>query len=215
MGLHAGWVHVWRADLDAAGPQFAGLLEERESARAARIVREPARLRWVAARGVLRVLLGAYLDEHPGALRFREQRGGKPALDPPFDERLHFNLSHSGGLAVYALTEMCAVGIDVELVSRRSKRSTHSRDFLRTWVSHEAQSKRLGAEAGNTLRACKENSPAWLVELDLDRHAVGALALARAPVDFQVYEVDFRACGSILPTGVSTAGKNKWGVSAY
>jgi hypothetical protein len=36
-------------------------------------------------------------------------------------------------------------------------------------------------------------------ELDLGNDAMGAVALAVAPVDFQVYAIDFRARGSILP----------------
>jgi 4'-phosphopantetheinyl transferase len=237
MRLHAGAVHIWRADLDAVGPQIEGLLDERERERAARIVREPVRQRWMSARSVLRALLGAYMDEHPSALRFAQETRGKPMLDLPGGGRLRFNLSHSGGLAVYALTEMCAVGVDVELVARRMgavgrpdevalaqrvlggataerlrKLEPRARrpDFLRAWVRHEAEGKRLGVGVRNTpMQARAIGSRPWITELDLGRNAVGAVALARAPVDFQVYAIDFRASGSILPVGANTTSKDE------
>jgi phosphopantetheinyl transferase len=214
MRLHADAVHIWRADLDAVGPQIEGLLDERERERAERIVREPVRQRWMAARGVLRVLVGAYVDEHPSALRFAQEARGKPMLDLPGGGRLRFNLSHSYGLAVYALTEMCAVGVDVELVARHSNARAHRPDFLRAWVRHEAEGKRLGVGVRNTpVQARYRSSPPWLAELDLGRDAVGAVALARAPVDFQVYAIDFRASGSILPAGANTTHEDEPSVS--
>lgn len=197
MRLPAGAVHIWAADLDAVGVNVEPLLDAQERARAARIVREPVRRRWMAARGVLRVLLGAYVDGDPGALRFAHEARGKPMLDIP-GGRLHFNLSHSGGLAVYALTEMCAVGVDVELLARPSARSRR-RDFLSAWVRDEAEGKRLGVGVGNTPAPARAGARRpYISELDLGCGAVGAVALARAPVDFQVYAIDFRASGSIL-----------------
>jgi 4'-phosphopantetheinyl transferase len=243
MRLHAGAVHIWTADLDAVDTQIERLLDEQERERAARIVREPVRQRWMAARGVLRVLLGAYTDEHPSALRFAQEARGKPMLDLPGRSRLRFNLSHSGPLAVYAVTEMCAVGVDVELVARRmgavgrpdeaalaqrvlgsatAERlrkldpQAHRQDFLRAWVRHEAEGKRLGMGVGNTpVQARTRDSRPWIAELDLGNDAVGAIALAVAPVDFQVYAIDFRACGSILPVSTIMTHHDEPNVSKY
>jgi 4'-phosphopantetheinyl transferase len=237
MRLHAGAVHIWAADLDAVDTQIEWLLDEQERERGARIVREPVRQRWMAARSVLRVLLGNYLDEHPSALRFAQEARGKPMLDLPGGSRLRFNLSHSGPLAVYAVTEMCAVGVDVELVDRRmgavgrpdesalaqrvlgsttAERlrkldpQAHRRDFLRAWVRHEAEGKRLGVGVRNTPNDARAgNSRPWIAELELGDDAVGAVALAVAPVDFRVYAIDFRAYGSILPAGTTTIHKHE------
>ena len=166
MRLHADAVHIWRADLDGIGDQPVGLLPESELARAKRIVSDRAQRRWMAARGVLRALLGGYLDEDPVALRFAVGEHGKPRLDPRRRKPLHFNLSHSGGLALYAVTEMCEVGVDVErserpldelalaerifgaaAVERLRTLDPRSRrvEFLRAWVRHEADVKRTGA----------------------------------------------------------------------
>lgn len=184
-----GAVHVWRADLDALVGQFEGLLDHGELDRAERIVREPARRRWMAARGALRALLGACVEEHPTALRFAQCARGKPVLDEL--PGLHFNVAHSAGLAVYALTKICPVGVDVELLARPTGRR-HRRDFLREWVHAEAEGKRTGMGIGNTPRQARTgDSTPWISELNLGRDAVGAIALSAPPVDFQVYAMDF------------------------
>jgi 4'-phosphopantetheinyl transferase len=181
---------VWRVDLDVLGARLGGLLDHKELDRAERILREPARRRWMAGRGALRALLGAYIDEHPSALRFTLGVHGKPVLDLPSGQ-LHFNLSHSGGLAVYAVTEMSPVGIDIELMNRPNARPRQP-DFLRAWVRAEAEGKRLGVGVGDTQAPARAGELApWSSELDLGAGAVGAIALAAAPVDFRVYAIAF------------------------
>jgi hypothetical protein len=204
MRLQTGAVHLWQADLDAIGPEIEQLLDCGEKARAQRIVREPVRRRWIAARGVLRALLGTYLSERPSRLRFAYQPRGKPMLDFPAAERLHFNVSHSAGLALYGLSETCPVGVDVELLGRRSKGGKQERDFLWEWVKREAEGKRLGVGVG----VVPESAPPatrqpWIAELDLNGEAVGALALQLAPVDFRVYAVDIPRHISILRAAVA------------
>jgi hypothetical protein len=199
MRLHAGALHIWRADLDAVGPQIERVLDAQEQERAERIVREPARRRWRAARGVLRTLLGAYTEQAPSALRFIQNEHGKPMLDLSGARAVRFNLSHSGGLVVYALSKDRAVGVDVELVCRGSSARVYREDQLRSWVRREAEGKRLGVGVRNTTVAAQGAcSGPWIAELDLGSEAVGAVAMAVAPVDFQVYAFDFRACGFIL-----------------
>ncbi|MFZ1153622.1 MAG: hypothetical protein WAN93_01820 [Solirubrobacteraceae bacterium] len=214
MRLHAGALHLWTADLDALDAKLEALLDVRERERAARIVREPARRRWIAARGLLRALLSTYVDEPARELRFVQEPQGKPRLDPPGVEQLHFSLSHSGGLAVYALTEMCAVGVDVELVAPHASAPARGQDFLLTWVRREAEGKRLGVGLSKApAQAQTSGSSPWIAQLDLQPEAVGAVALRTAPVDFQVYAVDFRACGSILPASTTTTDPDERNVS--
>ena len=70
---------------------------------------------FIAARGVLRTILGRYLGVDPGQVHFRYNSYGKPSLDhPPGEDALNFNLSHSAGLALYAFTCARRVGIDLE-----------------------------------------------------------------------------------------------------
>jgi 4'-phosphopantetheinyl transferase len=61
--------------------------------------------------------LSRYLDISPGLLRFSYNRYGKPALvDAAGDASLRFNVSHSGGVALYAVTRGREVGLDVEAI---------------------------------------------------------------------------------------------------
>lgn len=111
-------VHVWRVSLDIQSGDFEHLqrfLVDEELERANRFYFEKERRRWVAARALLRILLGRYLDVDPDKLRFLTNGYGKPLLIyPSSGARLHFNLSHSRELALYAFAYDRQIGIDVE-----------------------------------------------------------------------------------------------------
>jgi 4'-phosphopantetheinyl transferase len=116
----ANHVDVWRVVLD--GPDTAverlhAALSVDERARAERFRFEVDRRRFVAARGVLRSILGRYLGVAPDRPRFEYGEYGKPRLAEPFAvTSLRFNVSHSQGLALIAVTRGRELGIDVESV---------------------------------------------------------------------------------------------------
>jgi 4'-phosphopantetheinyl transferase len=119
--LPDGDVHVWRASLKAAAPRVAALRrllspDEVERAESFHFPRD--REGFVVARGLLREILSLYLPGlEPRGLRFIYDRYGKPALKSEAGARgLHFNLSHSGGVALYAVARGRRVGVDVEEV---------------------------------------------------------------------------------------------------
>jgi 4'-phosphopantetheinyl transferase len=118
--LHHGELHIWRASLECAPAVLCGLettLCAAETARAARFHFPRDRNYFVAGRGILRSLLGAYLRKSPESLKFIYGPQDKPALeiqDP--SSPVNFNLSHSHGLAVYAFALVREVGVDVELI---------------------------------------------------------------------------------------------------
>jgi 4'-phosphopantetheinyl transferase len=111
-------VHVWRASLnltDAPLRELSCVLAPDEVARAARFHFRKDHDHFVAARGILRSLLGLYLGTNPARIRFAYNSYGKPSLEAVSGEdALHFNVSHSNGLALYAFTRGREVGIDVE-----------------------------------------------------------------------------------------------------
>ena len=102
-------VELWTAHLEALPladlEELNALLDPAEQARAARFHFERDRRHYVAARGLLRRLLGAALDQPASALVFEYGAHGKPALSPAFmpGPPLCFNLSHSAGWAMFAL----------------------------------------------------------------------------------------------------------------
>ncbi|MFN7945824.1 MAG: 4'-phosphopantetheinyl transferase superfamily protein [Blastocatellia bacterium] len=113
-------VHVWRAPLELPAEQLEKLwltLAPDEQQRAGRFHFERDRHHFIAAHGMLRVLLGRYLRLSPQELNFITGPWGKPALRPDCRPLpLHFNLSHSHQLALYAFTLHRETGVDVEFI---------------------------------------------------------------------------------------------------
>jgi 4'-phosphopantetheinyl transferase len=116
-------VHVWRAWLDLGTTSLAllaGILSADERRRAVRFRRDPDCHRFVAAHAILRLILGSYLDIEPAKVVFTFGRFGKPVVGlSDGSAPLHFNLSHSHGLALYAVSRTFEVGIDIEHVQPR------------------------------------------------------------------------------------------------
>jgi 4'-phosphopantetheinyl transferase len=111
-----GEVLVWSVDLDRGGFDDDATLSADERRRAERLVSRGDAARWAVSRSALRRVLARYAPAaEPSELRIRPDRGGKPRLcDEP---GLCFNLSHSGDVALVAVTRGREVGIDVECVS--------------------------------------------------------------------------------------------------
>jgi 4'-phosphopantetheinyl transferase len=113
-------IHVWRATLDQTPTQIQSFLHNLaadEQARAERFYFEKDREHFIVARGVLRAILGCYLNRVPEGLSFCYSSHGKPALARESDGyAIRFSVSHSHGVALYAVTRGREVGIDVERI---------------------------------------------------------------------------------------------------
>lgn len=187
-------VHIWRATLDqrrAVAERLGRVLcaEERESAERCRFPRD--RQHFTVARGLLRKLLGAYLRVSPQRLRFDHGPNGKPFLTRnPGDAELRFNVSHSDGLALYAVTRVREIGVDLERLRRmpdaeliagrcfspreqenlrRLPEAARERAFFDCWTRKEAYSKALGVGLARGLDAfevsLRPGEPARIVEV--------------------------------------------------
>ena len=194
--LPAGVVHVWAASLDRAPAELdalRALLSADELERAARFKFDVLARRFIAGRGILRSLIGAYIGTAPAELRFRYD-AGKPSLETQPSTPLYFNLAHADGLAVYAVTRSAAIGIDVERVAplpdatdiaanyfapgeiRRLSRATDTAgSFYRCWTRKEAYVKALGEGLAHPLDRFE-------VTMDADEPAV-LLAVADDPAE--------------------------------
>ena len=105
--------------------------------------------RYAIAHSALRQILAAYKHVDPRALLFSVGEHGKPELraggviNP---QELHFNLSHSGDLALLAVARHGAVGVDVERWRTNVQHleiaerffSPYERDALRALSSEDA-----------------------------------------------------------------------------
>lgn len=132
MKCASGEVHVWRIDLDCVARTVAALkatLSPEEEQRAARFRSIELRERWTVARGALRCILATYAGCEPGALVFREETHGKPALTWPVED-IPFNLSHTDGLTLVAVAGHGRVGIDAERVRPEIEVEDLSRRFF-------------------------------------------------------------------------------------
>lgn len=114
-------VHVWRARIepmpDSLAEVCASVLSRDERARAERFCAKSARETFEAGRGILRILLGHYLDRDPAGIRFTYSRTGKPSIAGQGGASgLQFNVSHAAGLALYAFGRGMPLGIDIEKV---------------------------------------------------------------------------------------------------
>jgi 4'-phosphopantetheinyl transferase len=115
-------VQLWRADLKEIRPhesRWRELLSADERMRADRFHFDRDRQRFVASRALLRTILAAFLAADPSTLNFSYSKTDKPFLSSAHDNSgIRFNVSHSGGIALYAFSRRREVGVDVEQVRR-------------------------------------------------------------------------------------------------
>src|SRR3989454_1298914 len=126
-------VHSWCASLDVPPETSARLyatLTPDERTRSARFQFERDQQRFIVARGVLRDLLGRYLQTQPSQINFVYNAFGKPDLSPEFANRLKFNLSHSAGFALIAVATASNVGVDLEYIRAQSDYADIARRFF-------------------------------------------------------------------------------------
>lgn len=113
-------IHIWRAELTQTAEIrecLAAVLSEDELQRAERFYFERERNRFIIGRGILRTILARYLNIEAREIEFCYGSWGKPALaNSQKQSRLYFNVSHSGGIALYAIAHEREVGIDIEQI---------------------------------------------------------------------------------------------------
>lgn len=110
-------IDIWYLRVEAPDAElnrFREFLSDDEKARAQRFRFEHLQRKFTICRGVLRLLLGRYLNVPPQAIAFQYTSTGKPKLAVDFG--IHFNVSHSGEVALFAFARDCELGVDVEQV---------------------------------------------------------------------------------------------------
>jgi 4'-phosphopantetheinyl transferase len=116
-------VDIWTIHLDLppeAITAATNLLSSEEHARVDAFRHEQARRNYIVSHAALRQILTDCLKEcskfNPPEIPFCTSTYGKPALAAPVKGRLEFNLSHSGDIALVAITNNSEVGVDVETI---------------------------------------------------------------------------------------------------
>jgi 4'-phosphopantetheinyl transferase len=113
-------VHLWRAWVRSEDAAPAGLREAlppEEQQRADDLRPGQPRQRFIASRGLLRLVLARYTGLAPTQLRFELGPHGKPALSSQSGGgAIRFNLSHSHDMLLCAVNLHRNVGVDLEYV---------------------------------------------------------------------------------------------------
>ena len=108
-------IDIWRLHLDRVETDST-LLSQDEREKTAGLISIELQQRYMAVRCGLRLILSHYLPLSAEQLEFRKKANGKPYLD----SGLCFNISHSGKLALIAITESNEIGIDLEPIKPRA-----------------------------------------------------------------------------------------------
>jgi 4'-phosphopantetheinyl transferase len=112
-------LYVWRASLDLSldvRKHLESTLSPDEKKRAEKFLVPRAREHFVAARGILRELLGAYLEVDADKVALDYAPEGKPKLSTEHNAKISFNVSHSHGVGLFAFARDQEIGVDIEYV---------------------------------------------------------------------------------------------------
>ena len=115
--LNESRIDLWQFSLEHELNVAYQLLNADEKARGDRFYFSRHKRRFTTARAALRIILGRYLNTAPERLEFTYSSHGKPEVVN--SQRLHFNLSHTGDLALLAVGKGHPMGVDVEHYSAR------------------------------------------------------------------------------------------------
>ncbi|VAX07366.1 hypothetical protein MNBD_GAMMA26-2639 [hydrothermal vent metagenome] len=157
-------LHLWQIDLATGSRDLHTLLSTDEQERAQRYLSDQDRNRFIRTRSAVRTILGNYLAVPPQDLEFVYGLHGKPFICFPASV-LAFNLSHTGNLALLAVSRETAIGIDLEQLREKPntlaianrvfappiqeelagyKGDQLTQAFFHYWTALEARTKALG-----------------------------------------------------------------------
>jgi 4'-phosphopantetheinyl transferase len=196
-------VHVWRADLainEYFQSAFLELLSPDEKNRAGKFRFPEDRRNFIAARAILRLLLGKYLARGAAEISFHYSKFGKPGIAD--DNSFQFNISHSQNMALFAFTKKFDIGVDIEFVNPDIEvkdiaanffsaneimnllalpEEQQALGFFNCWTRKEAFIKAVGEGLSFPLDkfevSLEPGKPAKLLATDWDREAVSKWSL--------------------------------------
>lgn len=173
-----GTVHLWYASLDHLRPalnRYADLLDPVEQDRMHRFRFDVDRERFILGHGLLRTLLGRYLERDPSLIRMARGPFGKPYLER---KELRFNLSDTKDAVLIAFASGVELGADIETMERNVDHRSVSehyftepeiraigaaedpkRRFLELWTRKEAVLKASGVGIMDDLRVLRVDAP--------------------------------------------------------
>lgn len=198
--IEPGMIHLWLLELDSTSSASVdgldGPLSPDERRRAQQFLSPIDRDRFIRARWGLRRVLAGYLGIGASDVGFELGAKGKPRLGLGLDHRIRFNVSHSSGLGLVAVSREHEVGVDIERIrfgldvsaiasrvfspeeiERLSRIAPDWRpaEFFRLWVRHEAAGKCRGV---GLEEPPQEYHGVTLVDFDVGDAYAAAVAVA-------------------------------------
>jgi len=110
-------LHIWSArysDLDRYYPVLSGLISAQEVTRAAGFKKPRDAQNYLLRYGMVRTVLGEYIEKEPQEVRFVYEESGKPNLDPEGEiHDIHFSLSRTDEMICLGISKKNRIGLDI------------------------------------------------------------------------------------------------------
>jgi len=178
---------------------WSAVLSPAEQTRAARFGTPLLRTRYVIGRTAMRSVLANLLGMQPAQVPITRGVRGRPRLEG--NDRIDFNVSHTGDAALLGVTDYGRIGVDVERAGRTINADGISRKFLTD--NERALLAKMDADAARrmvlTLWTCKEA---------MSKATGDALSAPFAHID-----VELRA-GRLLRDGPDPYAPHDWSLHA-
>ncbi|MGE0279972.1 MAG: 4'-phosphopantetheinyl transferase superfamily protein [Rhizobiaceae bacterium] len=118
--IHLHLVDETQISPDVLLDHYRAVMTDDERERSNRFHFDRDRRQFTISRALLRFTLSSYvLGVAPADWRFSRNQYGRPAIENAIDAPLDFNLSHTTGCAVLAVSRLPCVGVDVEWLGRQ------------------------------------------------------------------------------------------------
>jgi 4'-phosphopantetheinyl transferase len=114
-------LHVWQCCTNESYEVISNIyphLSSEEKTKANRFRFSHDQNRYVVAHGLLRIILGAYVEREPAELIIERTNTGKPNLVTSEEvSTIQFYMTHSEDIVCYIISKVSEVGIDIEFIN--------------------------------------------------------------------------------------------------
>jgi 4'-phosphopantetheinyl transferase len=198
VAIEAGVVHLWSraTDGDAGGDGDQLGIDAAPRCRPRAAEEGLLRQQRIASRAMVRNVLAGYLEVSPESLRFRVNAFGRPELAAAATRHsLRFNIAHTRGLMVCAVSRGADVGVDVENIRgrvpmdvadqgfgatelaslRRLEPALRAERFFQLWTLKEAYAKACGTGLSFPPRGAFDLDSLPLIRIAADARCASSL----------------------------------------
>ena len=174
-------LHIWRTRISKNIKNIDynwSLLTQNEQIHSKKFSFIKEQNRYIITRAILREIISGYIDTAPQNIFFKYTEYGKPYLANNHEQKLKFNLAHSGDCIVFIFSKYIDIGIDIEFINKEltikdtikyccSEKEQHTlyvlpdyqkfHYFYKLWVIKEALVKAIGLGLSCDLRKININ----------------------------------------------------------